>query len=65
MKALVIKPKSESELKLLSALFKKMGINSSSVSLEQLEDIGMSTLLRQVDRTKKVSRLEVMKKLSA
>jgi hypothetical protein len=65
MKALVIKPKNESELKFLAALLKKLGIHSSPVSLEQLEDVGMSTLLRDVDRTKKVSRLEIMKKLSA
>jgi hypothetical protein len=65
MKALVIKPKNESELKFISALLKKLGINSSSVSLEELEDIGLSKLMRKTDKSKKVSRLEIMKKLSA
>jgi hypothetical protein len=65
MKALVIKPKNDTELKFVSALLKKLGINSSSLSLEDLEDIGLSKLMRKSDKTKKVSRLEIMKKLSA
>jgi reverse gyrase len=65
MKALVIKPKNPSELKFLEDLLKKLGINSSSLSLEELEDVGMSKLLRQVDRSKKSSRKEIMKKLTA
>jgi reverse gyrase len=65
MKALVIKPKNPSELKFLEDLLKKLGINSSSLSLEELEDVGMSKLLRQVDRSKKASRKEIMKKLTA
>jgi hypothetical protein len=65
MKALVIKPKNDSELKFVSALLKKLGINSSSVSLEELEDIGLSKLMRKVNKSQKVSRLEIMKKLSA
>jgi hypothetical protein len=65
MKALVIKPKNDSELKFVSALLKKLGINSSSVSLEELEDIGLSKLMRKVNKSQKVSRLEIMKKLAA
>jgi reverse gyrase len=65
MKALVIKPKNPSELKFLEDLLKKLGINSSSLSLEELEDVGMSKLLRQVDRSKKASRKEIMKNLTA
>ena len=65
MKALVIKPKNDTELKFVSALLKKLGINSSSLSLEDLEDIGLSKLMHKSDKTKKVSRLEIMKKLSA
>jgi hypothetical protein len=65
MKALVITPKNSNELKFVSDLLKKLGVNSSTVTQEELEDIGMSKLLRQVDKTKKASRTEVMKKLSA
>ena len=65
MKALVIKPKNDNELKFVTALLKKLGINSSTVTLEELEDIGLSKLMRKADKSKKVSRLEIMKKLSA
>ncbi|MBK7432885.1 MAG: hypothetical protein IPI66_02630 [Chitinophagaceae bacterium] len=65
MKALVITPKNENEFKFLADLLKKLDINSSSLSKEELEDIGMSKMLRDVDRSKKASRSEVMKKLTA
>jgi hypothetical protein len=65
MKALVITPKNDNEFKFLADLLKKLGVNSSALSYEDLEDIGMSKLMRGVDKTKKVSRAEVMKKLSA
>ena len=65
MKALVITPKNENEFKFLADLLKKLGIGSSSLSKEELEDIGMSKMLRAVDRSKKASRSEVMKKLTA
>ena len=65
MKALVVTPKDKSEFKFVSNLLKKLGINSSALTLDDLEDIGLSKLMRNVDRTKKASRTEVMKKLSA
>ena len=65
MKALVITPKDDSEFKFLADLLKKLGISSSALSYEDLEDIGMSKLMRGIDKTKKASRTEIMKKLSA
>ena len=65
MKAIVVTPKNDSEFKFLSDLLKKLGISSSSLSYEDLEDIGMSKLLRDVDKSKKASRAEIMKKLSS
>jgi reverse gyrase len=65
MKAIVVTPKNDSEFKFLSDLLEKLGISSSELSYEDLEDIGMSKLLRDVDKTKKASRAEVMKKLSS
>jgi len=53
MKALVITPKSNSEFKFLADLLKKLGISSSALSYEDLEDIGMSKLMREIDKTKK------------
>ena len=65
MKALVVTPKNNNELKFVTDLLKKLGVGSSPVSQGELEDIGMSKLMRQVDKTKKASRTEIMKKLSA
>jgi len=64
MKALVVTPKNSNEFKFVTDLLKKLGVGSSTVSKEELEDIGMSKLMQQVDKTKKVSHSEVMKKLS-
>ncbi len=65
MKALVVTPKNSNELKFVTDLLKKLGVGSTTLSQDELEDIGMSKLLRQVDKTKKASRTEIMKKLSA
>ena len=65
MKALVITPKNSNEFKFVSELLKKLGVGSSALSQDELEDIGVSKLLHDVDKTKKVSRSEIMKKLSA
>ncbi len=65
MKALVITPKNDNEFKFLANLLKKLGVSSSALSYEDLEDIGMSKLMRDVDKTKKATRTEIMKKLSA
>lgn len=65
MKALVITPKNSNEFKFVSELLKKLGVDSSALSKDELEDIGLSKLMHNVDKTQKVSRSEIMKKLSA
>jgi hypothetical protein len=64
MKALVITPKNNSEFKFLTELLKKLGISSSALDKEELEDIGMCKLMQKADKTQKVSREEIMQKLS-
>ena len=64
MKAIVVTPKNSNELKFVTDLLKKLGVGSSTVNQEDLEDIGMSKLMRQVDKSKRASRKEIMKKLS-
>ncbi len=65
MKSLVITPKSENEFKFLFNLLKKLGIGTSTLSKDELEDIGMSKLMREVDKSKKATRSEVIKKLAS
>ena len=63
MRAVVITPKTATEFKFVSELLKKLGISSATMSKEELEDIGMSKLLKSVDKSKKVSRDNIMNKL--
>jgi hypothetical protein len=65
MKGLVVTPKNDNEFKFVTDLLKKLGVGSSPLSQDELEDIGMSKLMLGVDKSKKVSRAEIMKKLSA
>ena len=65
MKAIVITPKSNNEFKFIADLLKKLGVGSSSLSQEEMEDIGLAKLMRSADKNKKASRAEIMKKLSA
>jgi len=64
MKAIMIKPKNQSEYKFISGLLKKLGIGSSSLQLQELEDLGLSRAMRGLNKQKKASRSEIMKKLS-
>ncbi len=63
MKALVITPKSDNEYKFLSDLLTKLGVGMSSLSIEELEDLGLTKMMHNIDKTKKVSRSEILKKL--
>ena len=62
---MLIKPKNEIEFKFVADLLKKLGIGSSFLTAEELEDMGMSKLMKGVNKSKKVSRADVMKKLAS
>ena len=64
MKAVVITPHDQAELGFLSTLFKRLGISSKVMDIEEIEDLGLSKMMSEVDRTKKVSRKTIMKKLN-
>jgi hypothetical protein len=63
MKAMVITPKNSSEYKFIHDLLKKLGISSATMTEEELEDLGLSKLLKSVDKTKKVSKSSILQKL--
>ena len=65
MKGVVVTAKSPSEFKFLMDLFNKLGLSSTQVSEEELEDLALSKMMKSVDRKKKVSRDAVMKKLKS
>lgn len=49
----------------ITDLLKKLGISSSTLTQDELEDIGLSKLMRDVDKSKMADRDEIMKKLSS
>ncbi len=63
MKAMVVTTKNGSEYKFVAELLKKLGVSSSAISTKELEDIGLSKMMKEVDKSKKVSRQLIMKKL--
>jgi hypothetical protein len=63
MKAMVIIPKNSHEFKFLYDLLKKLDILSSVMSEEEVEDLGLSKMLKKVDKTKKVSKESILRKL--
>jgi hypothetical protein len=64
MDAILVRPKSKSDLKLLSELLKKMKIPAHLLSADEKEDIAILSLMNEADRKKKVSREHVMAKLT-
>lgn len=65
MKPVVITPKTKKEFDFVSQLLNKLRISSRMLSLEEVEDIGLAKLMREADRSKKVSREVIMRKLNA
>jgi hypothetical protein len=65
MKGIVITAKSQTEYRFLSDLLKKLGISSATMSAEDLEDLGLSKLMKSVNKSKKVSRETIMAKLKS
>ena len=65
MKALVVKTKDQTEMKFISELLNKLGVQSTVMEIEEVEDLAMSILMKKTDRSKKVSRETIMKKLKA
>jgi hypothetical protein len=63
MKSLVITPRDKSELRLINELLVKLGISVSTFSQEEMEDLGLSKLMKGVDRKKTVSKASILKKL--
>ena len=63
MKTMVIQLKDDSEMILISGLLDKMKIHFKVLSIDNMEDIGLAEMMLKVDRSDKVSREMVMKKL--
>ncbi len=64
-RAFVVKPNSETDIKFLANLFGKLGVSSKLITQEEVEDFGLSMMMKDVDRAKKVNRKTIMKKLKS
>jgi hypothetical protein len=60
---LLIEPKDAREFQLLTDLLSKMKVKTKVLSLEEKEDIGLAELMKETDRSIKVSRENIMNKL--
>ena len=63
METLIVTVKDKHEMQLVSDMLKKMRIEAKKLSDEDREDIGLSKLMKQANRSEKVSRDQVMKSL--
>ncbi len=63
MSSIVVNPKNPQELRFLSELLQKLGVDTKVLSDEDIEDLGLSVLMKDVDRTDVASEEEVMAKL--
>jgi hypothetical protein len=63
MAAVVVETKDKSELKLVMDVLKKMRVRARLLSESEKEDFALGQLIDEADRTKKVSRDRIMKKL--
>jgi hypothetical protein len=64
METLIVTVKDKQEMQLVSDILKKMRINAKQLTKEDREDLGLSKLMKQANRSEKVSREQVMKSLS-
>ncbi|BAU53624.1 hypothetical protein [Mucilaginibacter gotjawali] len=62
MESIVINPKTKDEAKLITDLLAKMNIASKIITEEEKEDMGLLAMMKEVDRSDKVSYEEVIKK---
>lgn len=63
MKAMLITPKNQDEFKFINDLLRKLGVSAATMTEEELEDLGLSQILKTADKTKKVSKSSIMHKL--
>lgn len=65
METFIVTPKTKAEAKLLKDIFEKMKIPAKVLSDEEKEDLGLAMMMKEADRSSKVSRDTIMKSLKA
>ena len=65
MDTIILKTKNRTETRLIQEYAQRLGIENKSLTEDEMEDLGMTILLREVDRSQYASREEVMRILDA
>jgi len=63
MSSIVVSPKDQQEFQFVSDLLNKLGVEAKVLSDEDMEDIGLSIMMKDVDRSEIATEEEVMAKL--
>ena len=63
MSSIIISPKNLQELQFLSDLLERLGVDSRVLSDEDMEDLGLAVLMKDVDRSDIAPEDELMAKL--
>jgi hypothetical protein len=63
MESVLITPKSKREFQFVTELLDKLGISNKKLTLEDKEDLALSLLMKEADRSKRVSEKIILKKL--
>lgn len=64
MSSIIISPKSEEEAQFILALLKRLQISAITLKEEEKEDWGLGLLMKETDRSQKVSKSEMIEKRS-
>lgn len=64
MSSIVVNPKSQEEFEFVSELLQKLGIDTKVLSKEDVEDLGLAIMMKDVDRSEVVSEEEILTKLT-
>jgi len=63
MDTILVKPNNLEDFEFVIDLFSKMNIKTKILSAEEKEDILLGEMMKECDRSKKVSRESIMQKL--
>jgi len=63
MSSILINTRDDKELTLITQLLQKMGVESKVLSKSEIEDIGLSIMMKEVDKTDLVNEEEINYKL--
>ena len=63
MEAILIQPKNKTEFLFVSEMLKKLNIKSKAIDIEEKEDLGLIELMKESDRSQKVTRDQILSQL--